>query len=308
MSSILKALKVLADPLRLRILLLLEREELSVAEIQEVLASGQSRISTHLAQLKQAELVEDRRAGKNVLYRIAHGLPEEIVHLLRASSAEIPEAENDARALELTLRKRADRMRAYFDELAGKFGRQYVPGRSWKGLAETLLLLMPPLVIADLGAGEGAFSQLLARRATRVIAVDNSERMVEVAADLAAKNGLDNVEFRVGDIESPPIAEGSVDLAFFSQSLHHAIHPQRAVEAARGILKPDGRIVILDLKRHNFEEARELYADQWLGFAEAELERYLLDAGFQDVTVTTVHREEEHPHFETVLALGVKPS
>ena len=304
MPSILKALKVLADPLRLRILLLLEKEELSVAEIQEILSTGQSRISTHLSQLKQAELVEDRRSGKNVLYRLVRTLPPEIGQVLHASTTEIPEASEDERAMALALRKRADRMRAYFDELAGKFGKQYVPGRSWKGLAETLLLLMPPLVIADLGAGEGAFSQLLARRAERVIAIDNSPKMVEVARELAARNGLDNIDFRVGDLEAPPIDDASIDLAFLSQSLHHALHPQRAVAAAHRLLKPGGRIAILDLKRHGFEEARDLYADHWLGFAEAELEGFLLEAGFERVSVNVVHREEEHPHFETVLALG----
>lgn len=308
MPSILKSLRVLADPLRLRILLLLEQEELSVAEIQEILSTGQSRISMHLSQLKQAELVEDRRSGKNVLYRLVRALPEEIRALLSASRGEIPEAAEDARALALALRKRADRMRAYFDELAGRFGKQYVPGRSWKGLAETLLLLMPPLDIADLGAGEGAFSQLLARRAKRVIAVDNSPRMVEVAQDLAARNGLTNIEFRVGDLEDLPIAEASIDLAFLSQSLHHALHPQRAVDAARRILRPGGRIAILDLKRHSFEEARDLYADHWLGFGEAELEAFLQQAGFGDVQVSTVHREDDHPHFETVLALGQNPA
>lgn len=306
MASILKAMKVLAEPQRLRILLILQREEASVAELQEILAAGQSRISTQLALLKQAELVEDRRQGKNVMYRAARDLPLAVAALLTAGEAEILEAHDDARALDLVLRRRADRMRAYFDELAGKFGRQYVPGRSWQGLAEMLLALMPPLVIADLGAGEGAFTQLLARRAERVIAVDNSERMVQVASELAARNGLQNIDFRVGDIESPPIADETVDLALLSQSLHHALHPNRAIAAAWRILRPGGRIAVLDLKKHHFEEARELYADHWLGFAESELEALLHGAGFREVQVGSVHREAEHPHFETVLALGVK--
>jgi len=306
MASILKALKVLADPQRLRILLILQKEEASVAELQEILSAGQSKISTQLALLKQAALVEDRRSGKNVLYRIERDLPPAIVEILQAGAEEIPEAAEDARALDLVLRRRADRMRAYFDELAGKFGRQYVPGRSWKGLAETLLYLLPPLVIADLGAGEGAFTQLLARRAKQVIAVDNSVKMVEVAADLAQRNGLSNIDFRVGDLETPPIDAASVDLVFLSQSLHHALHPDRAVQAAWRVLKPGGRIVILDLKRHAFEEARELYADHWLGFAAAELESFLMTAGFTEIAVNTVHRENEHPHFETILAVGQK--
>lgn len=307
MPSILKALKLLADPLRLRILLILQQEELSVAELQDILSMGQSRISTHLAQLKNAELLEDRRSGKHILYRLKADIVPAILELVAESARELPEAEQDRRALELALRQRADKTRAYFDELAGRFGRQYVPGRSWKGLAETLLMLMPPLVVADLGAGEGTFSQLLARRAQKVIAIDNSEKMVQFGSDLARRNELTNIEYRVGDIESPPIADSSVDLAFFSQALHHAAHPQRAVDQAMRILKPGGRIVILDLKRHSFEEARELYADLWLGFSEVELDGFLRSAGFVLIEVTPVHREEESPHFETLLAMGEKP-
>lgn len=308
MPSIVESIRVLSDPLRLRILALVEREELSVAEIQEILSSGQSRISTHLSQLKRAGLVEDRRSGKNVMYRLARNLPPEVLAVARASRSEIPEIADDGKALDLILRKRADRMRSYFDELAGRFGKAYVPGRSWRALAEALLLLMPPLDVADLGAGEGGVSQLLARRARRVIAVDNSERMLEVAHDSAIRNGLTNIEFRVGDLENPPVADASVDLALFSQSLHHAIHPQRAVNAAARMLRPGGRIAVLDLKRHGFEEARDLYADLWLGFAEAELESFLHHAGFEAIEVMTVDREADHPYFETVLAVALKPA
>ena len=192
MASILKSLRLAADSNRLRLLLLLEKEELSVAELQEILAKGQSQISTWLAQLKQAGLVDDRRTGKNSFYSLK--APGELMELLRRAAQEVPEAESDREALRLVLRKRKDTMRRYFDELAGKFGRQYVPGRSWKGIAEALLKLMPPMVIADLGAGEGTISQLMSQRAKRVIAVDNSEKMVEFGSDLARKHGIDNLE------------------------------------------------------------------------------------------------------------------
>lgn len=301
MTPILKTFRLLADASRVRILLLLEREELSVAELQEILAMGQSRISTHLAQLRQAGLVEDRRQGKNSLYRLKSG---ELMSVLRSAADEIPETEADQKALGLVLEKRKDKVRGYFDELAGKFGRNYVPGRSWKGLAETLLQLLPPMVIADLGAGEGTFSQLLAQRAQQVIAVDNSPKMVEFGARLARENGVENIDYRVGDLEAPPIAAESVDLAFFSQSLHHALHPQRAVDAACRLLKPGGRIVILDLKKHSFEQAREMYADTWLGFSEVELRGFLETAGFRSVRSWIVDREKQNPAFETILALG----
>jgi len=303
-ASILKSLRLVSDPSRLRLLLLLEREELSVAELQEILAMGQSRISTHLAQLKAAELVEDRKQGKNSLYRLRDN---RLADLLHSAADEIPEAEEDRKALTLVLEKRRDKVRGYFDELAGRFGRNYVPGRSWKGLAETLLQLMPPMVIADLGAGEGTFSQLLAQRAERVIAIDNSPKMVEFGSRLARENGIANLEYRVGDLESPPIDAGTIDLAFFSQSLHHAIHPAGAVAAAANILKPGGRIVILDLKKHNFEQARELYADTWLGFSEVELRGFLETAGFTEVQSWVVDRESQPPALETILVMGRKP-
>lgn len=304
MASILKSLRLASDPNRLRIILLLEQEELSVAELQEILGKGQSQISTHLAQLKQAGLVDDRRTGKNAFYRLS--APSELMDLLRRAASEIPEAAQDREALQLALRRRQDNMRRYFDELAGKFGRQYVPGRSWKGIAEALLKLMPPQVIADLGAGEGTISQMMAQKAKKVIAIDNSEKMVEFGSELAKKHGITNLEYRFGELEEVPIRSGTVDLAFLSQALHHARHPERAVAEAWRILKPGGRIAILDLNRHHFEEAREMYADLWLGFTELEIERFLADAGFQNVETAIVHREQEAPYLETVLATGEK--
>jgi len=309
----LRQLRLLADPSRLRILLLLAAEELSVAELQDILGMGQSRISTHLAQMKQGGLLEDRREGKNIYYRPRPRRGAELHSfaklwaVLEDAAAEIPEAEEDSQALSLAMRRRQDKVRAYFDALAGKFGRHYVPGRSWKGLAETLLTLMPPLVIADLGAGEGTFSQLLARRAKKVIAIDNSEKMVEYGTELARKHGVTNLEYRWGDIQEIPIRSGAVHLAFFSQALHHAQHPERAVAEAYRILKPGGRIVVLDLLRHSYQEARELYADVWLGFTEAEVIRFLADAGFRHVETSIVHREEESPHFQTLLTVGDRP-
>jgi ubiquinone/menaquinone biosynthesis C-methylase UbiE len=268
---------------------------------------GQSRISTYLAQLKAADLVEDRRQGKNSIY---HLKDRALIDLLRSAAPvlgdDLPEAAEDERALELALEKRRDQTRRYFDELAGKFGRDYIPGRSWKSLAEALLQLLPPMVIADLGAGEGTFSQLLAQRAEKVIAIDNSAKMVEYGARLASENGVTNLEYRLGDLESPPIEPRSIDLAFFSQSLHHAVHPDRAVQAAYELLRPNGRIAILDLKRHSFEQARELYADTWLGFSEPELGEFLANAGFSNARTWVVDKEKSAPGLETVLAVAVK--
>ena len=308
MAAMLKALRLLGDEGRLRILRLLAREELSVAELQEILGMGQSRISMQLSQLKQASLVDVRRSGQKSIYRFTP--PPEVerilCELLQRSAAELPEAQSDDDALHLILQKRKDKLRSYFDELAGRFGRNYVPGRSWKGLAEMFLKLLPPMVIADLGAGEGTLSLMLAQGAQQVIAVDNSEKMVEYASDVAERNGVKNLEYRLGDLEELPLRNGEADLALFHQSLHHALHPQTAVNEAHRILQPGGRIVVVDLLQHRFEEAREMYADVWLGFSELELVNFLKKSGFGGISVNTVHREETAPHFETLLAIGQK--
>jgi ubiquinone/menaquinone biosynthesis C-methylase UbiE len=344
MPSISKTLRVLADPNRLRILLLLKAEELSVAELQEILSMGQSTISTHLSQLKQAALVEDRRTGKNNLYRLAiqttrqpsaavaevsgvlkgHGFsraksgqpsdralaPEGsfLVDLLTRAAAEISESNADRTALRRVLKKRQDKTRSFFDSVAGRLGRDYVPGKSWKSLAEALFRLLPPMTIADLGAGEGGSALLLSQRATRVIAVDSSAKMIEVGRELAARHGVTNIDYRLGDMEEIPIATSEVDLVFFSQSLHHALHPDRALAEAARILLPGGRVVILDLLKHRFEEARDLYADEWLGFSESDLESLLHSAGFTQVEISIVDKEPDPPHFQTLLALASKPN
>jgi ubiquinone/menaquinone biosynthesis C-methylase UbiE len=309
-AQILRALRLLGDEGRLRILRLLQAEELSVAELQEILGMGQSRISMQLAQLKHAGLIKVRRAGQKSLYQMADPKDGAAVlsELLREAGREIATASQDDRALRLVLAKRKDKLRGYFDDLAGRFGRNYVPGRSWKGLSEMFLKLMPKLVVADLGAGEGTLSLLLTQRAERVIAVDHSQKMLEYVVEIARKNGVKNLEYRLGDLEELPLSDAEADLALMHQSLHHALHPNKAIEEAWRILKPGGRIVVMDLLKHRFEEAREMYADVWLGFSQVELTDLLRNAGFQAVDVSVVHREEEAPHFETMLAIGEKPA
>ena len=307
-ASIVKMLRVVADPNRLRILLLLRAEELSVAELQEILVMGQSTISTHLSQLKQAGLVEDRRIGKNSLYRLTTGNGNDVLaDLLARAQKEIPESAHDRTTARRVVKKRQDKMRAFFDSVAGRHGKDYVPGKSWKAMAEALLRLMPPQVIADLGAGDGSFSLLLAQNAEKVIAVDSSAKMIEFARDQAQRNHVKNVDYRLGDMEELPIDDASVDIVFFSQSLHHALHPDRAICEASRILKPGGRIAILDLARHRFEEARDLYADEWLGFTETEVESMLDRAGFNKPHTSIVYKEDKAPHFQTLLAVALKP-
>jgi ubiquinone/menaquinone biosynthesis C-methylase UbiE/DNA-binding transcriptional ArsR family regulator len=309
MAGTLKALRALSDPTRLRLVALLERAELSVHELQEITRMGQSRISTHLGLLQESGLLASRREGKRTFYRIvANGAPAvgELIQLAVRGAKELPEHSGDELNLKRIVLRRADHAQVYFNEVAGRFDRSYGPGRSWQAFGQLLLRVLPPLVIADLGAGEGLLSELLARRARKVIAVDNSEKMVAYGAEKAKKNKLKNLEFRLGDLENPPLEPGSVDLVVLSQALHHAASPQESIASSHRILRPGGQIMILDLLRHAFEQAHELYGDRWLGFAETDLHGWLEEAGFKKIEVTVVAREEEAPHFQTVLAAGEK--
>ena len=300
------SLRVLSDPTRLRLMLLLVEEELTVAELQEILGMPQSRISASLGQLKREGLAVDRRVGKNIFYSARENSDAMVGGILTRARTDVSEVPRDLAALALTMRKRKDRATEYFNKLAGRFGRVYVPGRSWQALSHALLGLLPPLVIADMGAGEGTLAQLLARTAKKVIAVDNSGKMVEFGAALARDHGFKNIDYRLGDVADPPVDPKSVDLVVFSQVLHHVPNPPRALSAANKILKPGGRIVILDLASHTFEQARELYAHIWLGFAEVELHQMLKKAGFAKIQSSIVSRESEPPHFQTLLTIAVK--
>jgi ArsR family transcriptional regulator len=305
MSSTLKSLRALSDPTRLRIIALLETDELSVNELQEITRMGQSRISTHLGLLQDAELVQSRREGKRTFYRLHpesnHGAAEFIDLAIRGSK-ELSDHESDQINLKRILNRRSEQAQVYFNQIAGRFDRIYGPGRSWQAFGHLLLRILPPLVVADLGAGEGLLSELLARRCKKVIAVDNSEKIVEFGAAKAKKNNLKNLEFRLGDLQNPPIEPHSVDVVILSQALHHAEDPAKAIEAAHKLLKPHGQILILDLLKHSFEKSREIYGDRWLGFAESDLHRWLEQAGFKKIEISVVAREEQPPHFETVLA------
>ena len=214
---------------------------------------------------------------------------------------------DDRENLDRILQKRRRTQEQYFNLIAGRLGKNYCPGRSWEAIGHLALRLTPTIDIADLGAGEGLVSQLLAHRARQVWCIDNSPRMVEVGTALAKKNGLANLVYKLGDIENVPLPDRSVDSAILSQALHHAQHPQVAVIEAFRILRPGGQLLVLDLNEHSFEKARELYADIWLGFKESALHSFLKKAGFTKVEVTMVARETDEPFFETLLATGMKP-
>ena len=309
MSSTLKALRALSDSTRLRIMAILEGDELSVNELQDITKMGQSRISTHLRLLQDAGLLHSRREGKRTFYRFndhADKSARECIVLAVKGAKELPEHTHDEVNLRRVLARRKQQDQIYFNQVAGRFDRSYGPGRSWQAFGQMLLRMLPDITVADLGSGEGLLSELLARRCKKVIAVDNSEKMVAFGARKAKKNGLKNLEFRLGDLQNPPVEPASVDLVILSQALHHAEQPDEAIQAAHRMLVPGGQLLLLDLAQHKFEQAHELYGDRWLGFAESDLHRWIEAAGFKKIEINVVAREEQPPHFETVLASGQK--
>jgi len=287
---------------------LLSQAEVSVAELQEILEMGQSRISSHLSLMRRYEMVADRKEGKKTFYTLHLGDSKhfELVRLALEVDSDEEFWETDQSALQRIIERRRRASEQYFDEVAGRLGKNYVPGRSWDAIGHFLLRLVPEIEIADLGAGEGMISQLLAERAKKVYCIDRSKSMVRLGLELSKKNGLSNLVYKLGDLEKVPLKDGAVDLVLMSQSLHHAEHPVIALGEAARILKVGGQLIIIDLKQHQFEKARELYSDRWLGFAENELYKLIKEAGFSKVKVDTVAKENKEPFFETLLATAEK--
>jgi ArsR family transcriptional regulator len=278
--------RALGDPNRLRILGLLGRSELAVAEIQEILGIGQSTASGHLAQLRNAGLVAARRVGQQSRYHVAVPPGEDALVGLATGA---PLADGDQQALDRVLAARVD-------PAPDGLGPDYQPGRSWEALAHLLLGILPPLRIADLGVGTGALTQLLAARARQVIAIDS---------DIEALRRLPPpIETRHGRIEEPPLREREVDLVLLSQSLHMVEEPVPVLARLRDALVGGGRIAVLDLAPHEHTWVRHRLGHRHLGFT--DLGALLRDAGFHDVTATVVHVGARAPAFTTVLGLGTK--
>jgi len=309
MPTILRAFRALADPTRLRILALLAGQELSVQELQDITRLGQSRISTHLGLLTEAGLLQSRREGKRTFYRVRRSTKKQVAEVVQwavSGAEELPEREADEINLKRILGLREEQAQLHFNQVAGRFDRVYGPGRSWQAFGQLLLRILPPVTVADLGSGEGLLSELLARRCRKVIAVDNSPKMVAFGAAKAKRNKIKNLEFRLGDLEDPPIPARSVDIVILSQALHHAVDPARALAAAHRALRPGGQLIVLDLREHHYQQARDLYGDRWLGFAESDLQSWLETVGFRRIEIAVVAREEEPPHLETLLVAGEK--
>jgi len=302
-------LRLLGDETRLRLLRLLSVESLNVSELTAVLAVAQSGVSRHLGLLRDAGLVAEEKAGGFSWYQLSDRLvggagPLAPLHAWLAAefARATPETRADDARLAEVRRLRKESFEAHGDER-----RQLVPGRSWAAWSRALGLLLPPLEVADLGCGEGYLTVEAARWAKRVTAIDRSREALLRAADLAKRRKLTNITWKKGDLERVPLADRSADVALLSQALHHAVQPDRALSEAHRILKPGGRLLVLDLGEHHETWVRTKLGDRWLGFSERQLRRLIAGAGFSRIQIRVGARRTGDP-FTVLIAAGTRTS
>jgi ArsR family transcriptional regulator len=306
MDNLLDVFKALGDEARLRILRAVEIAELSVAEIVQALKMPQSSVSRHLKPLRDSGLLETRREGTSVYYRRGPVFQDaSFAQLLSEKLAELRGASRDRAAVDKVLDQRRKESTKFFDEIAGRYGSLTEPGGGWRGMAAALAAGYCDQSVADIGCGEGDLTLLLARFARRVTAIDLSAQMLRVVQERSAEAGVaGRVAVAKGDLEELPLKADSEDAVFVSQVLHHAARPGKAIREAARVLRPGGRMVLLDLARHDQEWVRNEWADQWLGFDETELRGWLADAGLKIRIFQTLEGPE--PAFSVLMIVAEK--
>jgi ArsR family transcriptional regulator len=300
--------KLLADPSRLRLLRVLSQDRFNVGELTAILGLAQSGVSRHLGLLKEAKLVTEERVSGFVFYRLPDAARAEprlpfwslLEEQFAAAATDRAAREDDARLQEV-LRNRQEQFYPHGD------ARQMLPGRSWAAWARTLSELLPPLDLVDIGCGDGYLAVEAARWARRVTGVDRSDDVLERAKALAAKRHVTNVEWRKGDLSRLPLRDASHDVALLSQSLHHASDPERAIAEAVRVLRPTGRLLLMDLKAHDQTWVRARFGDRHLGFTVDELRELLEGGGLTHVRVATGAARKGDP-FTVLVASGTKPA
>lgn len=299
-------LRVLADPTRVRLLALLEREELTVAELSAITQLAQPRVSTHLARLKEAELVRDRRAGVSAYYRFNDDLDPGERRLWDAlrDSADDPLLRQDGERLPAVLASRASDQN-WADSVAGDMERHYSPGRTWEALARSTLPLLEPGSVLDVASGDGVLAELLAPHARRYVCIDASSRVVAAASERLQK--YRHVEVLEGDMQALPFATGEFDLVLLMHALTYADKPAQAIAEAARVLRPGGRLVATCLAKHEHRAAVTPYGHVNLGFSEKELRRYADKAGLETRVCEVVTREKRPPHFAVLTLSARKP-
>ncbi len=298
-------LRLLSDPTRVRLLALLEREELTVAELSTVLHLAQPRVSTHLAKLKDADLVRDRRAGVSAYYRSNDDLDEKSAALLAALRANVNDAliADDLRRLPTIMARRA-RAEGWADSVAGDMERHYSPGRTWEAFARALTSLLDIGDVLDVASGDGAVAELIAPHAESILCLDASERVVSAAK--ARLKSYKNVDVRLGDMHALDIGARRFDLVLLMHALTYSAQPAKAIAEAARALKPGGRLLATTLAQHAHRTAVDPFDHRNLGFRLEELREFAQKAGLKVLSCQAITRERRKPHFEVISLLAKK--
>lgn len=307
-------MRLLGDEARLRLLRLLARESLNVTELTAVMGLAQSGVSRHLGLLKDAKLVAEERTGNFTWYRLHPDVTTGAGQyatvwpwLSETFEAINPATKADDARLEEVRRVRRENFDQHGGPGGGEEKSQLVPGRSWAAWSRALGLLLPAVDVADLGCGEGYLTIEAAHWAKRVYAVDRSADVLDRAKQMALRRRVKNITWKRGELEKVPLADASVDIAIASQALHHAQDPAKALSEAWRILRPGGRVLVLDLRQHDEAWVQDSLGDRWLGFSADQLEALITGAGFDRVTVRTGARKTGDP-FAVLIASGTRKS
>lgn len=299
--------RLLADSTRLRLLLLLDREELSVAELAAITQLAQPRVSTHLAKLKEAQLVADRRDGVSVYYRMTGELRDPALAALwrvLREGTEDPLVRQDRERIPQVLAARTGNGN-WADAVAGDMERHYSPGRTWEATGRALTRLLSLGDVLDLASGDGALAELLAPQCRTITCLDISERVVTAGRERLA--GVANVRFERGDMHALPFADDHFDTVLLTHALTYTERaPQVFAELAR-VLRPGGRLLAMTLKAHDHEKAVAPYGHVNLGFSTGQLETLCEDAGLAPDQCDIAAVEKRAPHFEVLSLLAHKP-
>lgn len=294
--------RLLADASRLRLLLLLEAQALSVAELTEITGLAQSRVSTHLAKLRKAGLVEDQRTGGAALYTVNAdgGGAGELWSALR-ERLDDPQARLDRERAEQVVAARKHGQ-SWAESVAGRMELHYSPGRTWEATARALIGLLTLGDVLDIASGDGVLAELIAEHARSVTCADISPKLLGAAR---RRHGhLDGVHYCQADMARLPFAPASFDHVFLMHALPYAQAPAEVVAAAASLLRPGGRLILATLNAHHHEVARQAYDHVNLGTAPAMLERWLKKADLDVELCRVTSRDPRPPYFEVVTALA----
>jgi ArsR family transcriptional regulator len=311
MVAILDHMSALSDSTRCRMLLLLEKHELTVSELCAVLQMPQSSVSRHLKTLADDDWVASRRDGTSRFYTMPlddlDSGARRLWPLIREQVAGTAAAGQDERRLRGVLARRRAKSQAFFASAAGEWDRlrSDLFGDTFF-LWAVLGLIDPALTVGDLGCGTGQLTETVAPYVKRVVAVDGSSDMLDAARQRIG--GSRNVELRQGDLESLPIDTGELDAAMMSLVLHYSPAPPRALAEVGRVLKPRGRVLVVDMLPHDRQEYQQQMGHVWLGFSEKQMTRFLTGAGFGDVRVRALPADPDARGPALFAAVGVKSS